>query len=209
MGNTCSSVHIGLPGLSRAERTSTTHDAIEAIVRAYSKLGFERAKTASPEGGKHVIVLREESDGFLSVYDSDNATLDTGELKELALAASKIFKTAAVCTSLYDSDTFEVVVFHSRNSSERRRLEHVEEVHAMVQKRTADGHTAYVGLSSADAPSGQRGCRARGAGHRNQRCVRDCTQGRPSVATIGEMGSDPISLQEHFCHGLLAADRGV
>ena len=103
MGNTCSSVHIALTG--------TTPDAIKGIVRAYTTLGFERAKTAPPEGGKHVILLRKEGDAFLSVYDSDNAVLDTGELKDLALAASKIFKTAAVCTSLYDSDTFEVVVF--------------------------------------------------------------------------------------------------
>ena len=103
MGNTCSSVHIALTG--------TTPDAIKGIVRAYTALGFERAKTAPPEGGKHVILLRKAGDAFLSVYDSDNAALDTGELKDLALAASKIFKTAAVCTSLYDSDTFEVVVF--------------------------------------------------------------------------------------------------
>ena len=60
-----------------------------------------------------MILLRKEGDAFLSVYDSDNAALDTGELKDLALAASKIFKTAAVCTSLYDSDTFEVVVFNA------------------------------------------------------------------------------------------------
>jgi hypothetical protein len=104
MGNTCSSVHIALTG--------TTADAIEGIVRAYTTLGFERAKTAPPEGGKHVILLR-KGDAFLSVYDSDNATLDTGELKDLALAASKIFKTAAVCTSLYDSDTFELVLFNA------------------------------------------------------------------------------------------------
>jgi hypothetical protein len=105
MGNTCSSVHIALTG--------TKQDAIKGIVRAYTKIGFERAKTASPEGSKHVILLRKEGDAFLSVYDSDNATLDTGELKDLALAASKIFKTAAICTSLYDSDTFEVVVFNA------------------------------------------------------------------------------------------------
>ena len=105
MGNTCSSVHIALTG--------TTADAIEGIVRAYTMLGFERAKTAAPEGSKHVILLRKEGDGFLSLYDSDNATLDTGELKDLALATSKIFKTAALCTSLYDSDTFEVVVFNA------------------------------------------------------------------------------------------------
>src|SRR5262245_42198320 len=105
MGNTCSSVHIA--------STGTTADAIDGIVRAYTTLGFERAKTASPEGGKHVILLRTEGDAFLSVYDSDNAMLDTGELKELALAASKIFKTAALCTSLYDSDMFEVVLFNA------------------------------------------------------------------------------------------------
>lgn len=34
-------------------------------------------------------------------------------LKDLALAVSKIFKTAAICTSLYDSDTFECVVFNA------------------------------------------------------------------------------------------------
>src|SRR5262245_45808201 len=105
MGNTCSSVHIALTG--------PTPDAIEGIVRAYATLGFERAQTASPEGGKHVIVLRKEGDAFVSVYDSDNATLDSGDLKALALTTSKIFKTAAVCTSLYDSDTFEVVVFNA------------------------------------------------------------------------------------------------
>jgi hypothetical protein len=105
MGNTCSSVHIALTG--------TTNGAIKGIVRAYKKLGFERAKKASPEGGKHVVLLRKEGDTFLSVYDSDNATLDTGELKDLALAASKIFKTAAICTSLYDSDTFELVLFNA------------------------------------------------------------------------------------------------
>ena len=103
MGNTCASVHIALTG--------TTDDAIKSIVRTYAKLGFERAKAAPPESGKHVILFRKEGDAFLSVYDSDNATLDTGELKDLALAASKIFKTAAICTSLYDSDTFELVVF--------------------------------------------------------------------------------------------------
>src|SRR5262245_39522624 len=105
MGNTCASVHIALTG--------ATSDAVEGVVRAYATLGFERARTPSPDGGKHVIVLRQEGDAFLSVYDSDNAALDTGELKDVALATSKIFKTAALCTSLNDSDTFEVVVFHA------------------------------------------------------------------------------------------------
>lgn len=103
MGNTCASIHIALSG--------TTSDAIDGIVRAYTALGFEPAKSAPPDGGKHVILLRKEGDAFLSVYDSGNADLDTGDLKHLAVAASRIFKTAAVCTSLYDSDTFEIVVF--------------------------------------------------------------------------------------------------
>ena len=105
MGNTCASVHIAMTG--------TIDDAVKGVVRAYSKLGFERAKTKPAEGGRHVILLRSEGDAFLSLYDSDNAALDTGELKDLALAASKIFKTAALCTSLYDSDTFEVVLFNA------------------------------------------------------------------------------------------------
>jgi hypothetical protein len=105
MGNTCSSVHIAISG--------TTADTIDGIVRAYVTLGFERTATASADGGRHVVLLRKEDDAFLSVYDSDNAALDSGELKDLALAASKICGTAAVCTSLYDSDTFEVVVFNA------------------------------------------------------------------------------------------------
>jgi hypothetical protein len=105
MGNTCSSVHIALTG--------TTDKAIDGIVGAYGVLGYERAKTPTPDGGKHVVLFRKDGDAFLSVYDSDNALLDTGELKDLALAASKILKTAAVCTSLYDSDTFEFVVFNA------------------------------------------------------------------------------------------------
>src|SRR4029453_6023674 len=105
MGNTCASVHIALTG--------TIPDPIEGIVRAYATLGFEQAKTAATEGGKQVILLRKEGDAFLSVYDSDNAALDTGELKDVALAASKIFKAAALCTSIYDSDTFEIVVFNA------------------------------------------------------------------------------------------------
>ena len=105
MGNTCASIHVALTG--------TRADATEGIVRAYGMLGYEPAKAPPPDGGKHVVLFRNDGDAFLSVYDSDNALLDTGELKHLALAASKILKTAAVCTSLYDSDTFEFVVFNA------------------------------------------------------------------------------------------------
>lgn len=104
MGNTCTSVHVALTG--------AVPDPIEGIVRAYATLGFEPTKNPSPEA-KHVVLLVHEGDTFLSIYDSDNAALDSGELKELALAASTLFKSATVCTSLYDSDTFEFVVFNA------------------------------------------------------------------------------------------------
>jgi hypothetical protein len=68
-------------------------------------------RKAPAEGGKHVVLLARAGQPYISVYDSDNAKLDSGELKELALAASKAMKTAAVFTSLYDSDTYEFVVF--------------------------------------------------------------------------------------------------
>jgi hypothetical protein len=83
----------------------------KAVSRSYGKLGYERVKKAPPEGGKHVILRASAGQSYVSVYDSDNATLDNGELKDLALAASKALKTAAVFTSLYDSDTYEFIVF--------------------------------------------------------------------------------------------------
>jgi hypothetical protein len=103
VGNTCSSIHIAWRG--------TVDDAAKAISRSYSKLGYERVKQAPAEGGKHVVLLARAGQPYISVYDSDNAKLDSGELKDLALAATKAMKTAAVCTSLYDSDTYEFVVF--------------------------------------------------------------------------------------------------
>jgi len=105
MGNTCASIHIAWRG--------NVDDAAKAISRSYRKLGYERVKKAPVEGGKHVVVLARAGQPYVSVYDSDNAKLDSGELKDLALAASKTLKTAAVFTSLYDSDTYEFIVFAS------------------------------------------------------------------------------------------------
>ena len=64
-------------------------DAAKAISRGYSKLGYERVKKAPAEGGKHVVLLARAGQPYVSVYDSDNANLDSGELKDLALAASR------------------------------------------------------------------------------------------------------------------------
>ncbi len=105
MGNTCASVHIAWRG--------NVDNATKAITRSYRKLGYERLKKAPPEGSKHVILRAGTGRSFVSVYDSDNAKLDNGELKDLALAASKALKTVAVFTSLYDSDTYEFIVFAS------------------------------------------------------------------------------------------------
>jgi hypothetical protein len=103
MGNTCASVHIAWRG--------KTDDAAKAISRCYGKLGYERVKKPPAEGGKHVVLLARAGQSYISVYDSDNAQLDNGELKDLALAASKSLRAPAVFTSLYDSDTYEFIVF--------------------------------------------------------------------------------------------------
>src|SRR5271154_254868 len=103
MGNTCASIHIAWRGAAE--------DASKAISRSYGKLGYKPVKKAPAEGGKHAVMLARDGQSYVSVYDSDNAKLDSGELKDLALAASKALKTAAIFTSLYDSDTYEFVVF--------------------------------------------------------------------------------------------------
>jgi hypothetical protein len=105
MGNTCASLHIAW--------RRNVDEVTKAISRSYGKLGYERLKKAPPvpEGGKHVILRASAGQSFISIYDSENALLDNGELKDLALAASKALKTAAVFTSLYDSDRYEFIVF--------------------------------------------------------------------------------------------------
>src|SRR5271155_376161 len=105
MGSTCASVHILWRGNSG--------DAAKAISRAYTKLGYERTKKAPAEGGKRVILLARAGEPYISIYDSTNADLDSGELKDAALGASRLLKTGAVFTSLYDSDSYEFVVFNN------------------------------------------------------------------------------------------------
>src|ERR1700739_614055 len=103
MGNTCASVHVAWRGQADV--------AVKAISRCYSKLGYERIKKPLAEGGKHVVFLARAAQSCVSVDDSDNAKLDNGELKDLALAASKSLRAPAVFTSLYDSDTYEFILF--------------------------------------------------------------------------------------------------
>jgi hypothetical protein len=103
MGNTTASVHIAWRG--------KVDVAAKAITRCYSKLGYERARKRPPESGKHVILLAREGQSYVSIYDSENAQLDNGELKDLALATSKALRAPAVFTSLYDSDSYEFILF--------------------------------------------------------------------------------------------------
>ena len=81
MGTTCASFHALWGG--------NVTDAARAVSRAYAKLGYERLKKAPAEGGKRVILLARSGERFVSVYDSTNADLDGGELKDAALAASR------------------------------------------------------------------------------------------------------------------------
>jgi hypothetical protein len=105
MGSTCASFHILWRG--------NLEVATKAISRAYTKLGYERARKPPAEGGKQVTLLVRHGEPYVSIYDSTNADLDSGELKDAALAASKLLKTGAVFTSLYDSDSYEFVMFNN------------------------------------------------------------------------------------------------
>jgi hypothetical protein len=87
MGTTCASFHALWRG--------SIDDAAKAISRAYTKLGYERMKKPPPEGGKQVILLAPTGERYVSVFDSTNADLDSGELKDAALGASKLLKTAS------------------------------------------------------------------------------------------------------------------
>ena len=105
MGNTATSLHVLKPaaGARGFDRN------IEA---AYQELGYA-ARPAGTEPQKRVAIADPGGENaFLSIYDSDNALIDNGELKQLAVALSKRLKTAAVLTSTYDSDHFEFIVFH-------------------------------------------------------------------------------------------------
>jgi hypothetical protein len=103
MGNTCASIHV----LWRGEFDA----ASKAICRSYGKLGYKRVKKSPSENDKRVLLATHAGQPFISIYDDDNASLDNGELKDLALAASRALKTTTVFTSLYDSDTYEFILF--------------------------------------------------------------------------------------------------
>ena len=67
-----------------------------------------------------MILIGRDDDDFLSIYDSDNDQIDTGELKDLAVQLSKPLASVAILTSIHDGDTFEFVLFTKANRSTRR-----------------------------------------------------------------------------------------
>ena len=107
MGTTATSLHI-LSAVVLPQSRLTAD-----IEKAYRKLGYARPKKASVDLPKRVILAPDLSGDWLSIYDSDNDRIDTGELKQLAVEITKKLGTVAILTSVYDSDSFEFVMFYS------------------------------------------------------------------------------------------------
>jgi hypothetical protein len=107
MGTTATSLHI----LSAVVGVGS--HLPEDIEKAYRKLGYARPRKAGGGATKRVILAADTSGDWLSIYDSDNDRTDNGELKQLAVALTKKLGTVALLTSVYDSDSFEFVMFHS------------------------------------------------------------------------------------------------
>ncbi len=103
MGTTASSLHLLLP------------PGIKDLGAREMRYAYETLRYAPAPGGdsaKRVVLSAQESDGYVSVYDSDNNKLDTGELKELAAKLSERLHTIALHTAVYDSDAFIFLLYH-------------------------------------------------------------------------------------------------
>jgi hypothetical protein len=107
MGTTATSLHVLSSVVGVGSRLR------EDIEKAYRKLGYTRPKKASGSAAKRVILAPDASGDWLSIYDSENDRIDTGELKQLAVTITKKLGTVALLTSVYDSDSFEFVMFHN------------------------------------------------------------------------------------------------
>jgi hypothetical protein len=107
MGTTATNLHVLSAVVGVGSRLP------EDIEKAYRKLGYARPKKAGGGATKRVILSHDASGDWLSIYDSDNDQIDTGELKQLAVELTKKLGTVALLTSVYDSDSFEFVMFHN------------------------------------------------------------------------------------------------
>jgi hypothetical protein len=105
MGTTATSLHI----LSLPANSASLSGEVE---KAYRKLGCIKPKKQGAVPAKQVVLVPGDGGGFLSIYDSDNDEIDSGELKDLAVQLSKRLASVAILTSIYDGDTFEFVLFN-------------------------------------------------------------------------------------------------
>jgi hypothetical protein len=106
MGTTATSLHVLSAVVGVGSRLPVD------IEKAYRKLGYARPKKAGGGATKRVILAPDTSGDWLSIYDSENDRIDTSELKQLAVEVTKKLGTVALLTSVYDSDSFEFVMFH-------------------------------------------------------------------------------------------------
>lgn len=107
MGTTATSLHFLSTPMGYGARLP------DDIEKAYRKLGYARPKKDGGDASKRVTLVPDESGDWLSVHDSENDRIDTGELKHLAVEITKKLGTVALLTSVQDSDSFEFIMFHN------------------------------------------------------------------------------------------------
>ncbi len=143
MGTTATSLHILSEVVAVGPRLS------EDVEKAYRKLGYTRPKKSAGGPTKRVILAPDASGDWLSVFDSDNDRIDTGELKQLAVAITKKLGTVALLTSVYDSDSFEFVMFHNGKQVDAAVSEpesHAGGLRMLKGKRRAQvWHSSFIG----------------------------------------------------------------
>ncbi|MBV8564936.1 MAG: hypothetical protein JO273_05725 [Methylobacteriaceae bacterium] len=119
MGTTATSLHLLIPAsvvptalFASAGPTAGPRDVDRAIEKGYGKLGYAKARKPDDAAPKQVAIVHDGGASFVSIYDADNDKIDSGELKDLAASLSKTLKTLAILTSVYDSDSFEFIMYH-------------------------------------------------------------------------------------------------
>ena len=143
MGTTATSLHVLSALVGVGSRLP------EDVEKAYRKLGYARPKKASGGVTKRVILAPDASGDWLSIYDSDNDQIDTGELKQLAVELTKKLGTVALLTSVYDSDSFEFVMFHNGkqvDATVSNPEDHAGGLKMLKGKRRAQAwHSMFIG----------------------------------------------------------------
>jgi hypothetical protein len=106
MGTTATSLHVMRPHRKTPAALATD------VERAYRKLGFTAPPKRGPAPAKRVVLAGSDADQYLSIYDSDNDLIDSGDLKELGVLLSKRLAGPVIFTSVYDSRSYEFIVFY-------------------------------------------------------------------------------------------------